>query len=62
LGFHGAFCDAIECFDEQVLFDLFEEEFDVPAFFVNACDSHLGQIKVIDYEDKTLTFFAICAA
>ena len=53
------FCSAIECLDAQILFDPFEEEFDVPATFVNVCDSYGGQTKVIGYEDKAFTGLGI---
>ena len=43
LGFHGVETGAIEGFNSQVLFDPFEEEFDLPTGLVELCDNQRWQ-------------------
>ena len=47
LGFDGIVAEANEGFDAQVLFDPFEEQFNVPAAFVDCGDGLSGQIKAV---------------
>ena len=51
---HGVLSCAEKCFDAQVLFDPLEEQFDLPAAFVNGSDGLCWQIEVICQEDKAL--------
>ena len=48
-----------KCFDAQVLFDPFEEQFDLPAAFVNGSDGLYWQIEVICQEDQALSSLSI---
>lgn len=59
LSSHGVLGCAEECFDAQVLFDPFEEQFDLPAAFVNGWDSLCWQIEVIRQEDQALSRLGI---
>ena len=54
LGAHGVLCGAEEGFDSEVLFDPFEEQFDLPTAFVNGCNGSGGQFKVIGEKDQPL--------
>lgn len=59
LGSHGVLAGAEECFDAEVLLDPFEEQFDLPAPFVDRCDDLCGQIEVIGQKDQTLPSIGI---
>ena len=48
-----------KCFDAQVLFDPLEEQFDLPAAFVNGWDSLRWQIEVIRQENQSLSSLGI---
>ena len=39
---HGVLAGALECLDSQVLLDPFEEQFHLPAAFVNLRDRECG--------------------
>ena len=54
LGAHGVLCGAEEGFDSKVLFDPFEEQFDLPTAFVNGCNGSGWQFKVIGEKDQPL--------
>ena len=59
LGSHGVLAGAEECFDAQVLLDPFEEQFDLPASFVDRCDDLCRQIEVIGQEDQAFAGLGI---
>jgi len=59
LSSHGVLGCAEKCFDAQVLFDPLEEQFDLPATFVNGWDIMCRQIEVICQEDKALSYLGI---
>ena len=56
---HGVLSCAEKCFDAQVLFDPLEEQFDLPAAFVNGSDGLCWQIEVICQEDQALSSLGI---
>ena len=45
LGSHGVLAGAEECFDAEVLFDPFEEQFDLSASFVDCAMTSAGKSK-----------------
>ena len=59
LSSHGVLGCAEKCFDAQVLFDPLEEQFDLPAAFVNGSDGLCWQIEVICQEDQALSSLGI---
>lgn len=59
LGSHRVLAGAEECFDAEVLLDPLEEQFDLPAPFVDGRDDLRGQIEVIGQKDQTLTGLGI---
>lgn len=59
LGAHGVLCGAEESFNSEVLFDPFEEQFDLPTAFVYGCDRQGGQFEVIGEKDQPLDGFRI---
>lgn len=59
LSAHCILAGAEESFDSQVLFDPFEEEFDLPATLVNGCDRQGGKIEVVGQEDQSLSALRI---
>jgi hypothetical protein len=59
LGLGGVFGDAEKGFDAQVLLDPFEEEFDLPASFVELGDAECGEGKVVGDEDVLLVSFEV---
>ena len=52
LSLHGALACAEKVLDAQVLLDPFEEEFDLPAVFVQGCDGDGTQTGVVGKEDQ----------
>lgn len=56
---HGVLGCAEKCFDAQVLLDPLEEQFDLPAAFVNGSDGLCWQIEVICQEDQALSSLGI---
>ena len=52
LGLHGVFGRAEEGLDMQVLFDPFEEQFHLPAAFVELCNGDRWQRKTVDEEQR----------
>ena len=59
LGSHCVLAGAEECLDAQVLLDPFEEQFDLPASFVDRCDDFCRQIEVIGQKYKALAGLCI---
>lgn len=59
LGAHGVLCGAEEGFDAQVLFDPFEEEFDLPPAFIDCCNGNSRQFEVVGKKDKSLSTMSI---
>ena len=59
LSSHGVLGCAEKCFDAQVLLDPLEEQFDLPAAFVNGRDSLCWQVEVIRQEDQALSSLGI---
>lgn len=55
LSARGVLAGAEEGFDSEVLFDPFEEEFDLPAAFVNGGNSEGWEVKVVGQEDESLS-------
>jgi hypothetical protein len=53
LAFHRIFGSAVEGFDRQMLFDPLEEDFDLPAAFVEFrnCDGRQG--KIVGQKDES---------
>ena len=54
LRLHGVLAVAEELLDSQVLFDPFEEQFDLPAVFVKCCNCQCWQDKVVGQKDQYL--------
>jgi len=54
LGLDGVLGGSIERLDAQVLLDPFEEEFDLPAGFVELGDGQRGQIELVGQENQAL--------
>ena len=52
LSLHGVLACAEKVLDAQVLFDPLEEEFDLPAVFVESCDGGGRQTGVVGQEDQ----------
>ena len=59
LSSHSVLGCAKKCFDTQVLFDPLEEQFDLPAAFVNGRDRLCWQVEVIRQEDQALSSLGI---
>src|SRR6202035_1994201 len=59
LGLHGIFGCAEEAFDPQVLLDPFEEQFDLPAAFVERGDGGRRQPELIGEEYQLLSRFGV---
>ncbi len=57
--FDCVFGCAVELFDSQVLFDPFEEKFDLPAAAVKLCDGQRRQVEVVGQEHQILVVFGI---
>jgi hypothetical protein len=53
LGLHGIQTRTVESLDSQMLFDPFEEEFDLPATFVELGDRQRRQGEVVAQKDTT---------
>jgi hypothetical protein len=47
LGLDRIVAGAIESFDSEMLFDPFEEQFDLPATLIKLSDSQCGERKVV---------------
>jgi hypothetical protein len=47
LGLDGIVACAVENFDSKMLFDPFEEQFDLPSGLIKLSDSQSGQCKVV---------------
>jgi len=54
LRLYGVLAVAKEFLDSQVLFDPFEEQFDLPAVFVKCCNCQCWQDKVVGQKDQCL--------
>jgi hypothetical protein len=54
LGAHGVLAGAIEGFDAQMLFDPFEEQFDLPAAVIELRNGKGGQGEVVGQKDQRL--------
>ena len=54
LGLHSVLACAQKVLDAQVLLDPFEEEFDLPAVFVQGCDGGSRQAGVVGQKDERL--------
>jgi len=54
LGLHSVLACAQKVLDAQVLFDPLEEEFDLPAVFVQGCDGGGRQTGVVGQKDQSL--------
>ena len=54
LSLHGVLACAEKVLDAQVLFDPLEEEFDLPAVFVEGCDGGGRQTGVVGQKDQSL--------
>jgi len=54
LSLHGVLACAKKVLDAQVLFDPLEEEFDLPAVFVQGCDGGGRQTGVVGQKDQSL--------
>lgn len=59
LGLHSIFRIAVESLDSEILFDPFEEKFDLPSAFVALCDRQSRKAKVVGQEGQTLATFGI---
>ena len=59
LGLHSVFAQAVEGFNAKVLLDPFEEEFDLPASFVDFRDHNGVDLEVVGYEDQAFSGFCI---
>lgn len=59
LGANCVLSSAEEGFDAEVLFDPFEEEFDLPPAFINGCNCYRGQFEVVCEEDQPLAALGI---
>ena len=55
----GVLAVAQELLDSQVLLDPFEEQFDLPAIFVQCCNRQWRQHKVVGQKDKSLASFHV---
>lgn len=55
----GVLAVAQELLDSQVLLDPFEEQFDLPAIFVQGCNRQWRQHKVVGQKDKSLASFRV---
>lgn len=53
LCFHRILRGAVECLDAQVLFDPFEQQFDLPTITVQFGDGVCGQGKIIAEQDQS---------
>ena len=62
LRFHRIFRCAVEPLDTKMLFDPFEEEFDLPATFVEGADGRGWQDKVIGHEHECLARLVVFEA
>ena len=62
LGAHGVGTGAVKGFDAQVLFDPFEEQFDLPAAPIQLSDGQSRHGKVVGQEDQHLAGFGIAIA
>jgi len=59
LGLCGILGGTEKGFDAQMLFDPFEEEFDLPASFVELGDVDCGQGEIVGEEDVSLVGFEV---
>lgn len=59
LGANCVLSGAEKGFDTEVLFDPFEEEFDLPPAFINGCNGYGGQFEVVCEEDQPLAALGI---
>ena len=62
LGAHGVRTGAIKGFDAQMLFDPFEEQFDLPAAPIQLSDGQSRHSKIVGQEDQPLAGFGIAIA
>jgi hypothetical protein len=61
LGLHCILGCAVECFDAQVLFDPFEEQFDLPARPIQVRDGQRWFGKVVGQKDQFLVGLRIAS-
>ena len=59
LSLQRVWCGSVERFDPQVLFDPFEEQFDLPAAAIKLGDGRGRQGEVVGQEDETPVVFDI---
>src|SRR5712691_212997 len=62
LRLHGVRTRAVEGFDPQVLFDPFEEQFDLPTAFVQLRDAQRGKREVVRQEHQPTLLFDVVEA
>ena len=62
LGLHGVWRSAVERLDAEVLFDPFEEQFQLPATLIELGDGQGSQEEVVGQKDQTLLGFGVEAA
>ena len=62
LGAHGVLARTVEGFDAQMLFDPFEEQFDLPAATIQLGDCQGGRGEVVGQKDQSLTSLGVAIA
>src|ERR1017187_9359102 len=62
LGAHGVWARAVEGFDAQMLFDPFEEQFDLPAAMIKLNNRQCGRGEVVGQEDQHCAGLGIAIA
>src|SRR2546425_9082684 len=62
LGAHGVLAGAVEGFDAQMLFDPFEEQFDMPATMIKLRNRQCGHGEVVGQKDQRLASLGIAIA
>lgn len=62
LGFHRIFGSAVEGFDPQMLFDPLEEDFDLPAAFVELRNGGGRQGEMVGQKDESFVLAGIVEA
>ena len=62
LRLHGVRTGAVEGFDPQVLFDPFEEQFDLPTAFVQLRDAPCGKCEVVCQKHQPPILFGVVEA
>ena len=49
---HSVLGSSVECFDSKMLFDPFEEEFDLPTTLVELCNGKRREKKIVGEKDE----------